>query len=216
MRALRLRGDPHPDRRTHRAVQPLDRRDHGHRREGDVQLRRPRRLVADVASRGHGVDRARLRRARACSRSEPVSKLFYLGPMFRRERPQKGRLRQFSQIGVEVIGRDDAAIDAEVLLLLHDLLTGLEIRGAADRAELAGRRHVPSGLSRRRCWPSARRTAPRCARTAAAAWSAIRCACSTARTRSAAPRRPDAPLMLDHLCSPCRAHFDAVCAVLGA
>src|SRR5881392_915986 len=32
---------------------------------------------------------------------EPVSKLFYFGPMFRRERPQKGRLRQFSQIGIE-------------------------------------------------------------------------------------------------------------------
>src|ERR1700674_3331990 len=58
----------------------------------------------------------------AMHQREPVSKLFYLGPMFRRERPQKGRLRQFSQIGVEVIGRDDPAIDAEALLLLHDLL----------------------------------------------------------------------------------------------
>src|SRR5512144_2275843 len=66
----------------------------------------------------------------AIQQQEPVSKLFYLGPMFRRERPQKGRLRQFSQIGVEVIGRDDAAIDAEVVLLLHDLLEALHIRGA--------------------------------------------------------------------------------------
>src|ERR1051325_11338033 len=38
---------------------------------------------------------------------EPVSKLYYLGPMFRRERPQKGRYRQFHQIGAEVLGRDD-------------------------------------------------------------------------------------------------------------
>src|SRR5215813_4334945 len=59
----------------------------------------------------------------ALQQHEPVSKLFYLGAMFRRERPQKGRLRQFSQIGAEVIGRDDPAIDAEVLLLVHDLLT---------------------------------------------------------------------------------------------
>ena len=51
---------------------------------------------------------------------EPVRKLFYLGPMFRRERPQKGRLRQFYQIGAEVLGRPDPLVDAEVLLLLGD------------------------------------------------------------------------------------------------
>src|SRR5262249_57463431 len=36
---------------------------------------------------------------------EPVSKLFYIGPMFRRERPQKGRYRQFHQLGAEDLGR---------------------------------------------------------------------------------------------------------------
>ena len=41
-------------------------------------------------------------------------KLYYMGPMFRRERPQKGRYRQFYQIGAEVLGQSDApAIDAE-------------------------------------------------------------------------------------------------------
>ncbi len=46
-------------------------------------------------------------------------KLFYVGPMFRRERPQKGRYRQFYQIGAEVLGSSDApAIDAEVLEML--------------------------------------------------------------------------------------------------
>jgi histidyl-tRNA synthetase len=46
---------------------------------------------------------------------QPV-KLYYLGPMFRRERPQKGRYRQFYQIGAEVLGGSDApAIDAEVI-----------------------------------------------------------------------------------------------------
>ncbi|GBD24690.1 Histidine--tRNA ligase [bacterium HR30] len=64
----------------------------------------------------------------ALAQQEPVSKLFYFGPMFRRERPQKGRLRQFHQIGVEVLGRDDPAIDAEVLMLLHDLLVELGLR----------------------------------------------------------------------------------------
>ncbi len=64
----------------------------------------------------------------ALAQREPVSKLFYFGPMFRRERPQKGRLRQFHQVGVEVLGRDDPAIDAEVLMLLHDLLVELDVR----------------------------------------------------------------------------------------
>jgi histidyl-tRNA synthetase len=51
-------------------------------------------------------------------------KLYYLGPMFRRERPQKGRYRQFYQIGAEVLGQSDApAIDAEVLEMLIALFT---------------------------------------------------------------------------------------------
>jgi histidyl-tRNA synthetase len=46
-------------------------------------------------------------------------KLYYAGPMFRRERPQKGRYRQFYQIGAEVLGQSDApAIDAEILEML--------------------------------------------------------------------------------------------------
>lgn len=58
---------------------------------------------------------------------EPVRKLYYLGPMFRRERPQKGRLRQFHQIGAEVFGRTDPHVDAELLLLLQDLWEELEV-----------------------------------------------------------------------------------------
>lgn len=58
-------------------------------------------------------------------KTEPVRKLYYMGPMFRRERPQKGRMRQFHQIGAEALGRGDPMIDAEVLLLLHDFFEGL-------------------------------------------------------------------------------------------
>src|SRR6266436_5747519 len=46
-------------------------------------------------------------------------KLYYVGPMFRRERPQKGRYRQFYQIGAELLGTSDhAALDAEVIAML--------------------------------------------------------------------------------------------------
>jgi len=47
-----------------------------------------------------------------------VHKLYYMGPMFRRERPQKGRYRQFYQIGAEVLGSDHPSIDVEVLEML--------------------------------------------------------------------------------------------------
>ena len=48
----------------------------------------------------------------------PLTKLYYFGPMFRYERPQAGRFRQFYQIGVEAMGSHSPAIDAEVMTLL--------------------------------------------------------------------------------------------------
>ena len=52
----------------------------------------------------------------------PVAKLYYLGPMFRHERPQAGRFRQFYQIGVEALGTDRPAMDVEVLAMLAAVL----------------------------------------------------------------------------------------------
>ncbi|HMN01343.1 MAG TPA: histidine--tRNA ligase [Geobacter anodireducens] len=49
---------------------------------------------------------------------DPVAKLYYMGPMFRYERPQKGRYRQFHQIGAEVTGVTDPKVDAQVLTML--------------------------------------------------------------------------------------------------
>jgi histidyl-tRNA synthetase len=60
---------------------------------------------------------------------QPV-KLYYMGPMFRRERPQKGRYRQFYQIGAEVLGGNDApAIDAEVIEMVMTFFDKLELPG---------------------------------------------------------------------------------------
>jgi histidyl-tRNA synthetase len=62
-------------------------------------------------------------------RPQPV-KLYYMGPMFRRERPQKGRYRQFYQIGAEVLGGSDApAIDAEVIEMVMTFFDRLELQG---------------------------------------------------------------------------------------
>jgi histidyl-tRNA synthetase len=61
----------------------------------------------------------------ALAGAEPVTKLFTIGPMFRRERPQKGRYRQFHQIDVEILGPDDPHTDAELILMLMHFLSRL-------------------------------------------------------------------------------------------
>src|SRR4051812_42984026 len=63
-----------------------------------------------------------------------VKKLYYIGPMFRRERPQKGRYRQFFQIGAEAIGAESAIVDGEVIELVVDILKrcGLAAASATD------------------------------------------------------------------------------------
>jgi histidyl-tRNA synthetase len=58
-----------------------------------------------------------------------VQKLYYIGPMFRRERPQKGRYRQFYQIGAEAIGEDSPAIDAEVIEMVIAILDEVGVAG---------------------------------------------------------------------------------------
>jgi histidyl-tRNA synthetase len=58
-----------------------------------------------------------------------LQKLYYMGPMFRRERPQKGRFRQFYQIGAEAIGSDSPAVDAEVIEMVVRLLAELKLSG---------------------------------------------------------------------------------------
>ncbi len=57
-------------------------------------------------------------------------RIFYRGPMFRYERPQKGRLRQFHQVGVELLGAADPLADVEVISLAHEFLCALGLAGA--------------------------------------------------------------------------------------
>jgi histidyl-tRNA synthetase len=64
--------------------------------------------------------------------AQPV-KLWYSGPFFRHERPQAGRYRQFSQVGAESIGSDSPLVDAELIVLLHDLFDELGVEGVRLR-----------------------------------------------------------------------------------
>jgi histidyl-tRNA synthetase len=60
--------------------------------------------------------------------AEQITKLFTIGPMFRRERPQKGRFRQFNQINVELFGEDKPQSDAELIFMLMHFLTSVGLK----------------------------------------------------------------------------------------
>ena len=74
----------------------------------------------------------------AMSKKQRMTKLYYIGPMFRSERPQKGRQRQFHQVGVEAIGSDDPFIDTEVMALSVRLLEGLGVKDFSLRLNSLG------------------------------------------------------------------------------
>lgn len=59
--------------------------------------------------------------------ADQEAKIFYVGPMFRRERPQKGRLREFTQIGAEFVGSALPTVDIEFIAMIHDWLSMLPI-----------------------------------------------------------------------------------------
>ncbi len=70
--------------------------------------------------------------------SQELEKVYYIGPNFRYERPQKGRYRQFYQFGVEAIGTVDAALDAEIVILAYDFIKRLGLKGVKVRVNTLG------------------------------------------------------------------------------
>ena len=80
---------------------------------------------------------------------EPLSKLFYIGPMFRGERPQKGRLRQFHQIGAEAIGPNSisAFLDAEIIALAMHLLKDFGVKNPKLKINSLGSKEDKANIS---------------------------------------------------------------------
>jgi histidyl-tRNA synthetase len=145
-------------------------------------------------------------------RSDPEQRFFYSGPMFRRERPQKGRYRQFYQFGVEVFGRADPACDAELLVMIDDLRRDL---GLQFRMEI-------NSLGCAKCRPAFRAAVLEFGK---AHWDELCKDCHERLERN--PLRlldckidvklaEQAPRSLDFLCPECRKHFDAVTELLDA
>jgi histidyl-tRNA synthetase len=149
------------------------------------------------------------------ARAQPVARLWYGGPMFRRERPQKGRYRQFSQIGAEFLGRDDAAADAETLCLVADLCKAIGVRGMriqlnslGDAACRPAYREMLTGYGR----SVESRLCDDCkARLERNPLRLLDC-----KNEGCQAAMESAPLMIDHLCDGCREHHTEVLRLLAA
>jgi histidyl-tRNA synthetase len=138
-----------------------------------------------------------------------VQKLWYMGPMFRRERPQKGRYRQFYQIGAEAIGSESAAVDAEVIEMVMDILRRagmadihllLNSVGCSDcrPAYVERLREELAGVTGAMCEDCRRRAASNPLRV-------LDC-----KVEGDQPIIERLPSILDHLCGVCGPHFEAV------
>ena len=138
-------------------------------------------------------------------------KLNYAGPFFRYERPQAGRYRQLQQVGVEAIGVDDPALDAEIIALADRTYRALGLTGF--RLEL-------TSLGDRNCRPAYREKLQDFLFKLDLDEETKRRA-EINPLRVLDDKRPemqealaDAPLMLDHLDGECRAHFETVTGLL--
>ena len=96
---------------------------------------------------------------------EPVTRWYYLGPMFRAERPQRGRYRQFYQAGCEVFGDPGPACDAEMIDMLYRFFGALGIGGVEVLVNSLGGQGHARTLPRACCTRTFRRTPPSSART---------------------------------------------------
>ncbi|OGR00584.1 MAG: histidine--tRNA ligase [Deltaproteobacteria bacterium RIFOXYD12_FULL_55_16] len=135
----------------------------------------------------------------------PVQRLYTLGPMFRHERPQKGRLRQFHQLSIEVLGLDHPRLDAELIamawLILEELglSTSLQINSLGCQAcRPAYKAALVDFLSSRQdliCEDCQRRSQSNPLRV-------LDCKSSHCQEQY-----ETAPAILDHLCPDCAGHF---------
>jgi histidyl-tRNA synthetase len=140
-------------------------------------------------------------------------KLYCIGPMFRHERPQKGRYRQFYQIDAEAFGVDDPMLDAEVMYLLRVFLERLGLAGVVLHINSLGCQECRKGyreVLKEFLGKNAAELCPDCQR---------RRETNPLRTFDCKVERcqavlADAPLLLYVICGACDAHFESVKAYL--
>lgn len=147
-------------------------------------------------------------------KTAPLQKFAYMGPMFRYERPQAGRQRQFNQIGVEVIGASSPAADVETIALCLDIFNGVGLEGVEVKL---------NSIGCRRCRPAYRdvvkqfigdrvaKLCPDCKRRYERnIFRVLDCKVESCRALIAG-----IPDVEGHLCGECGDHFDAVKSLLS-
>ena len=143
-------------------------------------------------------------------RTASLQKFFYLGPMFRHERPQAGRFRQFTQIGFEVMGgSNDPIYDAEIILLSDRLLRNLKIKNVVLKINSIGCRVCRPTYKRQLqnyYKDKEKKLCPDCQRRLKT--NPLRLL--DCKHESCQPFKIDAPNFLDKLCSGCSSHFKSV------
>lgn len=140
---------------------------------------------------------------------EPFQKLYYIGPMFRYEKPQRGRSRQFHQYGVEAIGALDPALDVEVIDLAWTLMESLGLKGLSLRLNSIG---CPEDRVRYRdalreyFAPRIGKMCPDCQRR----YEENPLRILDCKNEICQPHIQEAPGSVDYLCDECRDHFEKV------
>lgn len=138
---------------------------------------------------------------------KPIQKLYTIGPMFRHERPQKGRLRQFHQMSVEVLGTDKPWLDSEVMAMAWQIMRELGLTASLEINSLGCKACRPSfnkalldflNQAEELCDDCLRRRETNPLRV-------LDCKSSNCQKQYA-----QAPSILDFLCDGCRDHFTAV------
>ncbi len=146
---------------------------------------------------------------------DPVQRLYMIGPMFRRERPQKGRYRQFYQIDTEIFGVASPLADAQLIFLLVTLLGRLQVKNVEAHVNSLGcpacrpgfrdaLQGMLAAVSDRLCEDCRRRKDRNPLRVLD---------CKVPGCREALT---EAPSIIDHLCGDCRRDFDELQAALTA
>jgi histidyl-tRNA synthetase len=139
----------------------------------------------------------------------PVTRLYYTGPMFRYERPQKGRYRQFYQIGAEVLGEPDPGADAETLAMLTDFFGKLGLTGVLLQINSLGCVECRPGYKEKLIGylhKVADRLCENCRRRMEAnPLRALDC-----KNPGCIEATKDAPSIIDSLCVSCSEHFSKV------
>lgn len=136
-------------------------------------------------------------------------KFYYTGPMFRYERPQKGRFRQFYQIGAEAFGVAEASLDAEMITMLQSLLERIGIDGISFEINSIGCEECRPAFKQallghfRDLLPQ---LCPDCQRR----YGTNPLRILDCKVDRCVELRKGAPSIQDHLCPDCRSHFDDV------